>query len=238
MLLERAATYKSSYRIPAVAVCELFVIVLAVQAKSRVEVWKDSDALWSDVITKYPGEVEVAYKNRGNYWGKEKGDAAKAYENYVVLKRMNSKDTKVYSNMGNVYAMRNQGDSAMWAYTKAIELDAKNEEAFINRGITYAMMKQYDKALDDFNKAEGISGPTVSILQNRSYSYLASGQNQKALDDYNQLLQLQPNNAQAYYYRGLAKEQLGQRADALRDVRQASAMGFKVDAAVMQRLDR
>jgi len=236
MLLERAAKNKSSYRIPAMALCGLFCVVLAVQAKSRVSIWKNSDTLWSDVIEKYPYEVEVAYKNRGNYWGKEHGDAAKAYENYVVLKHMNSKDTKVYSNMGNVYAMRNQADSAMWAYTKAIELDGKNEEAYINRGITYAMMKQYDQALSDFNHAEQITGPSVSILQNRSYSYLASGQYDKALADYNQFIQLQPNNAQAYYYRGLAKEQLGQRANALQDMRQANAMGFKVDAAVMQRL--
>jgi Flp pilus assembly protein TadD/uncharacterized membrane protein len=236
MLLERATKNRSSFKIPAMALCALFAIVLAVQAKSRVAVWKDSDTLWTDVIEKYPRQVEVAYKNRGNYWGKEKGNAAKAYENYVVLKHMNSTDTKVYSNMGNVFAMRQQPDSAMWAYTKAIALDSKNEEAFINRGITHAMMKQYDKALDDFNKAEQITGPTASVLQNRSYSFLASGQYDKALNDYNQYLLLQPNNPQAYYYRGLAKEQLGQRTEALQDMRQASSMGFKVDAAVMQRL--
>ena len=236
MLLERASRNNASYKMPAVVLMVLFAIGLTVQARERAKVWQNSDTLWTDVIEKYPRQVEVAYKNRGNYWGKENNNAQKAYENYVVLKHMNSKDTKVYSNMGNVYAMLQKPDSAMLAYTKAIELDSKNEEAFINRGITYAMMKQYDKALDDFNKAEQITGPTISVLQNRSYSYLASNQFQNALNDYNRLLQMNPNYAQGYYYRGLAKEQLGQRAEALQDVKQAQAMGFKVDAAVLQRL--
>jgi protein O-mannosyl-transferase len=236
MLLERAWRTRPTYRITALVVMGSFAVVMAVQARERTKVWQNSDTLWSDVIEKYPRQVEVAYKNRGNYWGKENNNPQKAYENYVVLKHMNSKDTKVYSNMGNVYAMLQKPDSAMWAYTKAIELDPKNEEAYINRGITHAMMKQYDKALEDFNKAEQITGPTASVLQNRSYSYLASGQYQNALNDYNRLLQLNPNYAQGYYYRGLAKEQLGQRGDALQDVKQARAMGFKVDAAVLQRL--
>ena len=237
MLLERASRNKPSYKYPAVALMLLFSIGITVQARDRARVWQNSDTLWTDVIEKYPRRVEVAYKNRGNYWGKEHGDANKAYDNYVVLKHMNSKDTRVYSNMGNVFAMRQQVDSALWAYTYAAQLDPKNEEAFINRGITYAMMKQYDKALDDFNRAEQITGTTPSVLQNRSYSYLASGQYQNALNDYNRLLQFRPNDAQSYYYRALAKEQLGQRAEALQDIRQAQAMGFRnVDPAVLQRL--
>jgi hypothetical protein len=237
MLLERAARNKQAFRYPAVALMVLFSIGIGVQARDRTKVWHNSDTLWTDVIEKYPRRVEVAYKNRGNYWGKEHGNADKAYDNYVVLKHMNSRDTKVYSNMGNVYAMRQQADSAMWAYTHAIQLDPKNEEAYINRGTTYAMMNQYDKALADFNAAEQITGPTPTLLQNRSYSYLASGQYQNAVNDYDRLLQLRPTDAQSYYYRGLAKEQLGLRAEALQDVRQARVMGFGgVDPAVLQRL--
>lgn len=212
-----------------------FAVFLSTQTYSRAQVWKTSETLWTDVINKYP-EVEVAYKNRGNYYGKEIGDLDHSYKDYMVLKHMNSKDTKVYSNMGNVYGLKKQVDSAVWAYNKAIQLDPNNDEAYVNRGITYSMTNQYDKAIEDYNKAEQLRGVTVSVLQNRAYTYFAAGKYQQSVEDYNKLLQLRPYDGIFYYYRGMANEQLNNNKQALQDLQAASSYNYKVDAAVIERV--
>jgi tetratricopeptide (TPR) repeat protein len=217
------------------AATAIYLVAMCIITYQRTQIWKDNITLWSDVINKYP-TVEVAYKNRGNYYGKELGKIDESYRDYMVLKKMNSKDTKVYSNMGNVYGLRNQPDSAIWAYNKAIALDANNEEAFINRGITYSMLKQYDKAIDDFIAAEKIKGSTASLLQNRAYTYLAAGKYAESAKDYSLLLQLRPNDGQSYFYSALANEGLGNYTTAKQHIQQAIALGYKVDEATKQRI--
>ncbi len=227
---------KTTLKTPVFAATAAFFIFLSISTYARTQVWKDNISLWSDVINKYP-TVEVAYKNRGNYYGKELGKLNESYADYMVLKRMKSKDTKVYSNMGNVYGMRQQPDSSIWCYNKAIELDANNEEAYINRGITYSMMKQYDKAIADFNEAERIKGATTALLQNRAYTYVAAGKYTESLSDYNKLISLRPNDGQSYFFRAIANEGLGNITDALNDLNQAVALGYDVDASTRQRIE-
>ncbi len=217
-----------------------FVVVawsgfLAVSTYARTQVWHDNISLWSDVINKYP-TVEVAYKNRGNYYGKELGKIDESYKDYMMLKKMNSKDSKVYSNMGNVYGLRKKPDSALWAYNKAIELSPNNEEAYINRGITYSIMKEYDKAIADFNAAEKIKGITLSLLQNRAYTYLAAGRYSESAKDYEQILSLRPNDSQALFYYAIANEGLGNYAMAKQQLQQALSLGYKADEAIRNRI--
>jgi Flp pilus assembly protein TadD len=154
----------------------------------------------------------------------------------MVLKRMNSKDTKVYSNMGNVYGMRQQPDSAIWCYNKAIALDPNNEEAYINRGITYSMMKQFANAINDFNSAEKIKGLSLSILQNRAYTLLAAGRYSESAKDYQELIRLKPNDALTYYYSALAQEGSGNIALSKQHLQQAISLGYQVDEATRTRI--
>jgi tetratricopeptide (TPR) repeat protein len=226
---------KATLKTPVYATTAAFFIFLSISTYARTQVWKDNISLWSDVINKYP-TVEVAYKNRGNYYGKELGKVDEAYKDYMVLKRMNSKDTKVYSNMGNVYGMRQQPDSAIWCYNKAIALDPNNEEAYINRGITYSMMKQFANAINDFNSAEKIKGLSLSILQNRAYTLLAAGRYSESAKDYQELIRLKPNDALTYYYSALAQEGSGNIALSKQHLQQAISLGYQVDEATRTRI--
>jgi hypothetical protein len=226
---------KATLKIPVYATTAAFFIFISISTYARTQVWKDNISLWSDVINKYP-TVEVAYKNRGNYYGKELGKVDEAYKDYMVLKRMNSKDTKVYSNMGNVYGMRQQPDSAIWCYNKAIALDPNNEEAYINRGITYSMMKQFANAINDFNSAEKIKGLSLSILQNRAYTLLAAGRYSESAKDYQELIRLKPNDALTYYYSALAQEGSGNIALSKQHLQQAISLGYQVDEATRTRI--
>jgi tetratricopeptide (TPR) repeat protein len=221
--------------IVAFSISMLFILSLPVKTYERTKVWKNPKTLWTDVIEKYPN-VEVAYKNRGNYYGKDLGDIDNAYIDYMQLKRMGTKDTKAYSNMGNVYGLRKQIDSALWCYNKALSLDSNNDEAYINRGITYSMTKEFDKAISDFNNAEKIKGATMPILQNRAFTYLQLGKYPEALKDYNQLIANNTSNSMSYYYRAIANEGIGNIQNAVSDLNTARGLGYNVDPATEQRI--
>ncbi len=227
---------KSLYnlRMVAATVTGLFILVLAYQTNGRTTVWKNTETLWTDVINQYPHRIEVAYKNRGNYYGKEKGMLKEAMADYKVLLSMKTKDSRIYSNLGNIYGLMKKGDSAIWAYGVALSMDNKNTDAYINRAITYSMAGRYDLAFPDYTKALEIEPTMYSAYINRGYAYLASGKFNEALSDFNNYLNYDPNNASCYYYRGLTYTSLGNPSMAKQDFLRARSMGYNVEQKYLQ----
>lgn len=199
---EYIVSRKSSYKIPLAIVAGVFLLVLAIGAHERIKVWQNSETLWSDVIRQFP-KVEVAYKNRGNYYAREKNDLDRAMKDYQVLIDMKTKDAGAWSNIGNVYGLKNDFENARLAYDKAITYDSANAEAYLNRGITYAKQKQYAQALRDMDHAVALQPANIQYRATRAYASLESANFDQALDDYNQLIARQPDNALHYMNRGI-----------------------------------
>lgn len=72
-------------RLCGIACCRFYFCKNNLRAYLRLE--ENSETLWSDVISKYP-TVEVAYKNRGNYYG-QNGKHDLALKDYDVYLKMN-----------------------------------------------------------------------------------------------------------------------------------------------------
>lgn len=221
-------------RMVATSVAAVCILVFAYQTNARTKVWKNTETLWTDVINQYPNRIEVAYKNRGNYYGKEKGMLKEAMADYKVLLSMKTKDSKIYSNLGNIYGLMKNGDSAIWAYNTALQMDDKNTDAYVNRAITYSMAGRYDLAFPDYTKALQIDPSMYSTYINRGYAYLASGKLNEALADFNYYLIYDPNNAACYYYRGLTYTSMGNTSNAKNDFVRAQSLGYKVEQKYLQ----
>src|SRR3989338_1288964 len=54
---------------------------------------------------------------------------------------------------GYQHSLNKEHDSAIEAYTKAIQLDPNYADAYNNRGLAYDNKRQYDRAIEDYNKA-------------------------------------------------------------------------------------
>lgn len=223
---EKNKTY-ALLKYPLTIIVAVGIIILSYQTYARTQVWRNTETLWTDVISKYPN-VETAWKNRGNYYG-QRNRIDEAMHDYRVLVKMNSNDTKVYSNLGNVYGLKGQADSALWAYSKAIEIDSQNTDAYVNRAITYCMAKQYEKAFPDFEKALSIDSNIYSVYSNRAYAYFATGRYQDCVNDYTNYLRYKPEDAAAYYYRSQAYKAMGDNSASESDIQQATRLGFKVN---------
>jgi tetratricopeptide (TPR) repeat protein len=184
------------------AVLLIAALIFARITYERTSIWKNSETLWSDVISKYP-TVEVAYKNRGNYYG-QNGKHDLALKDYDVYLKMNQTDPNIYVNFGNVMNLKNQNDKALDAYNKALALDPNNFQALMNRGNIHGTLLQYDKAIADYNRVEQLDPNFTQLYFNRALTYLNSGNSQKSVEDFNTVIKREPENIQAWMNRGVA----------------------------------
>lgn len=184
------------------AVLLVAALVFARITFERTSIWNNSETLWTDVISKYPN-VEVAYKNRGNYYG-QSGKHDLALKDYDVYLKMNQKDPNIYVNFGNVMNLKNQNDKALDAYNKALALEPNNFQALMNRGNIQGTLLQYDKAIADYNRVEQLDPSFTQLYFNRGLTYLNSGNSQKSVEDFNTVLKREPDNIQAWMNRGVA----------------------------------
>ena len=74
--------------------------------------------------------------------------------------QMNSSANRVSRNLdlGNKYLLAEDYDSAISAFSKAIEIDSMNADAYIGRGDAYKAKGDYESAWADYEKAQELSG--------------------------------------------------------------------------------
>jgi protein O-mannosyl-transferase len=228
-----------SFKTPVIVVLAAFSCMLAFLCQARTEVWHNTKTLWQDVIKKYPATVdttynadrsqyvlhvhpgvETSYKNLGNYYVQDKNppDYDSAYMSYVVLEQTKSKDAGVYSNLGNIWAIRGNMKKSLAEYSKAISLNNKSFDVYLDRAITYARIGVYDSAMRDFNHAYMLDSTNQKLFEQRGFTLLNGVKNYKAaIADYNRLIAIDPTNMEYYRYRGLAEVNSGNTQVAIED---------------------
>lgn len=213
----------ASYGILGVAMVAFFQITNA-----RTLVWKDSETLWTDVIEKYP-IVDVAYKNRGNYYG-QNGKPNEALEDYQKFININPKDATIFVNVGNAYNIIGEqtGKQNEYArksityYQKAVELDDKNFRAYHNRANAYGALQEFEKAFADYEKAAEIEPNNPKIWFNMAITQLKGGKFEEAIKGYTKVVQYNPGEVLAWIDLGTCKYNLGRFQEAIADFQTAS----------------
>ena len=211
---------------------------------NRTKVWKNSDVLWTDAISKYPGSE--AYRNRGSYLvnkiaydiGEKRvaeNEYDRALEDFNMSIKINPNNAKVYINRANIHGLKSKFDLALSDYSKAIELDNTDAQTFFNRAITYSMMKQYDKAAVDYTTALSLNPALIAAKENRAYVYVDNGNYEKAIVDLNELIQANPAKSNYYFYRGFAYFKLENTPAALADNSTAIQLSPDFSAAYFNR---
>lgn len=78
----------------------------------------------------------------------------------LFIYQINSGETAYARNLhlGNKYLLSEDYDSAISAFSKAIEIDAANADAYIGRGDAYKAKGDYESAWEDYEKAQELSG--------------------------------------------------------------------------------
>ena len=191
----------------------------------QTKVWENSGTLWTQTIDNYP-TADVAYKNRGNFYGQNK-QPDKAMKDYNVLVANDDVDSQIWGNIGNIHRMRNEIDKAHDAYSKQVEMGPDEYKGFINRGITFSIQKKYDEALADFEHALNIGAPFKAVAVNRAFTLLYAGKYEESISDYNFLIKDNPFESSFVQNRGLSKYHLKNYPEAIKDFEAAATLTNK-----------
>lgn len=178
--LEQLSLRKKPWRLPIALGVTAYIIVFMVQTYNRCEVWENGETLWTDIITKYPGQVVAAYTNRAiTYSDKQEFD--RAIPDFTEAIAINPRYPVSYANRGMVYGNMGQVENAIADFTKAIALDPAYKMALHNRGVAYGNLGEYGKAVSDLSRAIRIDPHYISAYNNLSIIYCQKNQIDSAI---------------------------------------------------------
>lgn len=182
----------------------------------RTKVWTNAETLWTDAMNQFPF-IEIAYENRGIYY-KDHNQLDKMLKDYeFVTQQLNSKNEKIWSNLGNLYGLMKEFDKSLNAYSKAIEYNPANSSTYLNRAITFSMMGKYAESLPDFDKSLELEPNVALTYKNRAYTLMQLGKFDQSIADYDKAIQLYPYDTLSYLNRGISKFNAKKFPEALED---------------------
>ncbi|GAX40431.1 TPR repeat-containing protein [Tolypothrix sp. NIES-4075] len=190
-----------------------------------------------------PHDAEIYYK-RGlaRYY---LVDDEKAIQDYNQAIKINPKYAKAYSKLGLARYELGDYEQAIADYTQAIEINPYDAVAYRNRADARFHIGDNQGAIEDYNQAIKINPDygryeqrVIDIFnQSREISFHdeVAGNGCSELEDLTQAIKINPNDADAYYNRGNARFDLGDRAGAIEDYTQAIKINYNYADAYYNR---
>ena len=210
-------------------VAVLALAIMALLAFRRVDVWKDDEALFSDVIEKYP-YAQLAYNNRGccylrlanvasrkeEFYNKEY--LAKAFQDFDRLIQINDGYGAAYHNRGLVRFYLKDYPGAVEDYSKALSKDTTNKGIYFDRASSRSEMGDHTGALEDFDIAIEHQIRLAESFFNRGNTKRKINDLEGALADYNRAIGAKPDFMEAIQNRSLLHMVLKDYPSALEDL--------------------
>lgn len=189
----------------------------AQSASSRCdkETGDNAIAACTQAIRQDPNEP-VNYARRGEAL-EQKGEYARAIEDYNVVLRMRPKEPDTYYNRGVAWVKSGEVDKAIADYTEAIRQNPKLSVAYAARGGAWYKKNEFDRAILDYSEAIRSNPKNVSAYAGRGGVWNKKGDYDKAISDFNEAIRQNPKYANAYSNRGVAWSNKGEYEKAIAD---------------------
>ena len=158
---------------------------------NRNRVWKDSFALWSDIVKKSP-ENAKAHMDLGNEYA-SKGLLDMAMEQYRSALRLKPDSADAYYNLGGAYLSKGQFDKAAEHYQGALRLRPDFAEAHNNLGAAYLSKGQLDLAMEEYLTAIKLRPDFPEAHNNLALIYLKKGNADMAQKEVEVALSIRPD---------------------------------------------
>jgi len=217
-------TYKIEQKNNSMAVISgfsLFVIVCSAITWDRIGVWKDDNVLFTNIIEKNPGilDVNFIYMLRGNY-KTNTGDRKGAIEDYTKAIEMNPQfafEYLTYYHRAQVYDESGDTRSALDDLNKSLQLNPKFALSYNSRGWIYFKSGDKTAAMADFDKAIELNPRYAEAYNNKGWVYDQSGDKKTAVLNYNKAIETDPAFPKPYYNRAAINAIAGNLTSAIED---------------------
>ncbi|MGI2907354.1 tetratricopeptide repeat protein [Tolypothrix sp. VBCCA 56010] len=180
-----------------------------------------------------------------------------AINNYNAVLQLNPHDAEIYYKRGLARYYLVDDEKAIADYNQAIKINPKYAKAYHKLGLARYELGDYEQAIEDYTQAIEINPYDAVAYRNRADARFHIGDNQGAIEDYNQAIKINPDyvdsnarseledyeqaikinpdDADAYYNRGNARFDLGDRAGAIEDYTQAIKINYNYGDAYYNR---
>ncbi|MCX6271054.1 MAG: tetratricopeptide repeat protein [Bacteroidetes bacterium] len=237
-------------RIPVMVMIGVYMATLTVMARQRTHVWNNSGTLWTNVAAQFPN-LPTAYKNRGNYYASEAGETEKALKDYEKLLTLDSTDASLFSNLGNIYCMKEEYDKAIEVYSKSIRLDSLkglppfkssySYNNYLNRGFSNMKINHFARAIPDYTLLIEKDSAVEKFHFNRGLAWANTGSYEKAMADFQECLRLEPNSpdkGSILFNLAACFIKMGDPVKAYPYLQQAQAADYPVDAGLLESIKK
>ncbi len=129
-----------------------------------------------------------------------------------------------YRKDGDQKASEGDFSSALDAYDKALQINSHNAMAYYGRGRVRLATAAFPLALLDLSKALSIDSTLTEARLARIGILMYMRDFSSAVSEANKVIQNDPQNALAYYERGICDGELGKRDEAVSDLSQAQKL--------------
>ncbi|MEI7663713.1 MAG: tetratricopeptide repeat protein [Bacteroidota bacterium] len=178
----------------------LLLVFISFLAFNRTLVWRDSIALWTDVMDKNPGHI-AAYSNRAFMYNENK-EYEKAIQDLTEGIRRDPGDTKFlnfYTSRAFLYKKLEKYDLALADYSKALEIRPDSVKPYLDRGILYTdRFRKYDLGIHDFRKFLKKYPEDINCNFNLGIAYYKKTDFDSAKIYFNKSIELNPANGDAH----------------------------------------
>ena len=170
----------------------------------QLPAWQNDEALWTDVIEKYPGRSAHAYTGRGLIFAGQNifQQALSDFDNAV---KIDSAYPEGFINRGNLYFDNGKFPEAIENYTLSLKYDKLNKgKAFYNRAMASERAGDFKNAVADYSNAIKLNPPELYIYYSGrgiAYANLSSTDIRyldSAIFDFKRALELNPNDRASY----------------------------------------
>lgn len=131
-----------------------------------------------------------------------------------------------YFFLADFYARQNNPKLAVRYYDLLEKADSTHKSVYYNRANEKTKLKDLAGAIEDYGKVKPGSGNYPKALFNRGYIYLTQQDYAKAEPDFDHFLQLMPDYAAGYYYRGYARYYTQGKEPCCADMKTALSKGY------------
>lgn len=126
-----------------------------------------------------------------------KKDYEKSKFLYEEILKINPKSSNIYGNLGVIYKIKGDINTAIKYYVTAINLNPKNILVYNNLGNAFKEIKNYKMALKVYIDAIKINPKDFNMFNNLGIVYELIGDSNRAIEAYKQAVRINPKYAKA-----------------------------------------
>ncbi|RYE23404.1 MAG: tetratricopeptide repeat protein [Sphingobacteriales bacterium] len=170
---------------------------------------------------------------------KDLNDTARAISGFQTAVQVAPDYRDAMVQLGLMYSMK-KDVLALQYFDNAYKLDSTDVTPLFAKGVFYQNMNDFETAKQQYSKAIMSDRDFTNAYINMGYILLQQDSLEKAKRQFDLVTQLQPDDAEAYYNRGLCNELMGNKTEAVKDYEQALvfAKNYREPAEGLKRLKK